>query len=141
MTQENANRTLMLKVLAAFKDGILEPLFEALSPQVEWKTTAPPEFFRFGGVHRGPAGVREYTALLASRYHFLRLDPLNVTAKGDQVWGLFAAEAVHHLTGRVVHTDIFYRWTVKDGLITQHQCLFDTASVLIQQGELSVRAA
>lgn len=136
MTQENANRALMLEVLAAFKDGILEPLFEVLSPHVEWKATAPPEFFRFGGTYRGHAGVREYTALLSSRYHFLRLEPLSVFAKDDQVSGLFAAEAVHQPSGRVVRTEVSYRWTVKDGLITQHQCLFDTASVLMQQGEL-----
>jgi hypothetical protein len=30
---------------------------------------------------------------------------------------------------------------VKDGKILSHQCFFDTASVLMQQGELAVRAA
>jgi hypothetical protein len=30
---------------------------------------------------------------------------------------------------------------VKDGKITEHQCLFDTAGVLIQQGDLAGKAA
>ena len=49
MTQEQSNKNLMLSVFAALKDGDLEPLFAALSPEVVWKATAPPQFFRFGG--------------------------------------------------------------------------------------------
>lgn len=141
MTQEKTNQALMLKIMAAYRDGILEPLFEALSPDVEWKTTAPAEFFRFGGVHRGRAGVREYTALLSSRYSIARLEPVRIVAEGEEVWGLFEVQAVHQPSGRRVRSDVSYRWTVKDGLITQRQCLFDTAAVLMQQGELPVKAA
>ena len=95
MTQELSNKTLMLSVIAAFQVGNLEPLFAALSPDVVWKATAPREFFRFGGTHRGIAGMREYTALLFSRYSFTRFTPKTLTAKGDQVWGVFEAEALH----------------------------------------------
>ena len=74
MSQEASNKALMLSVLAAFKDGNLEPLFEAISPDVVWKASAPPEFFRFGGVYKGIAGIKEYTALLvfALSLHALR---------------------------------------------------------------------
>jgi ketosteroid isomerase-like protein len=141
MTQEQSNKTLMLSVFAALKDGDLEPLFSTISKDVVWKATAPQQFFRFGGVHRGVAGVKEYSALLFSRYHVTRFAPRNVTAQGDRVWGLFEAEALHQPTGRYVQFDLFVGWTVKGGKIVEHQCLFDTASVLIQQGELAVRAA
>ncbi|MES2473432.1 MAG: nuclear transport factor 2 family protein [Pseudomonadota bacterium] len=140
MPQESSNKTLMLSVIAAFKESDLEPLFAALHPDVVWKASAPREFFRFGGTHRGHVGMREYTALLFSRYHFVRLDPRTITTKGDQVWGVFAAEALHRPSGRYVKTDIAMRWTVKDGKITEHQGFFDTAGVLIQQGELMVAA-
>lgn len=141
MTQEQSNKALMLAIVAALKDGDLEPLFAALSPDVVWKATAPQQFFRFGGIHRGKAGVREYSALLFSRYHLARLAPKAVTAQGERVWGLFEAEALHQPTGRYVQFDIFIGWTVRDGKIAEHQCLFDTASVLIQQGELAEKAA
>jgi ketosteroid isomerase-like protein len=141
MTQEQSNKSLMLSVIAASKDGDLEPLFAALSPDVVWKATAPPQFFRFGGIHRGLAGVREYSALLFSRYHFTRLAPTAVTAEGDRVWGLFLAEALHQPSGRYVQFEIFIGWTIRDGKIAEHQCLFDTADVLIQQGELAEKAA
>jgi ketosteroid isomerase-like protein len=136
MNPELSNRDLMLSVFAAFKDGNLEPLFAALSPDVVWKSTAPREFFRFGGTHRGIAGMKEFTALLFSRYSFVRFAPKVVTAKGDLVWGLFEVEARHAPSSKYVKSDIMIRWTVKDGRITEHQGLFDTAGVLLQQGEL-----
>ncbi|HKQ46293.1 MAG TPA: nuclear transport factor 2 family protein [Rhizomicrobium sp.] len=141
MTHDASNKALMLSVFAAFKDGNLEPLFAALSPEVVWKATAPKEFFRFGGTHCGLAGMREYTALLFSRYHFTRFAPKTVTAKGDQVWAIFDAEALHQPSGRFVRSDVSIRWTVKDGKITEHQGFFDTAGVLMQQGDLAVKAA
>src|SRR5579872_3783161 len=64
MNQESFNKNLMLSVFRAFKDGDLEPLFACLSDDVVWKSTAPPEFFRFGGTHYGRAGMKEFTALL-----------------------------------------------------------------------------
>ena len=141
MTQELSNKNLMLSVIAAFRDGNLDPLFAALSPEVVWKATAPRAFFRFGGTHRGLAGMKEYTALLFSRYHFTRFVPRILTAKDDQVWGLFEAEALHQPSGKYVQTEISIRWTVKDGKITEHQDFFDTAGVLMQQGDLAVAAA
>jgi hypothetical protein len=141
MMQEQSNKILMLSVIAAFKDGNLEPLFAALAPDVVWTATAPREFFRFGGTHHGIAGMKEYTALLFSRYHFTRFTPKLVAAKGEQVWGLFEAEALHQPNGRYVRFDISIHWTVKDGKIAQHQDFFDTASVLMQQGDLLVEAA
>ncbi len=141
MTQEQTNRNLMVSVIAAFKKSDLQPLFDALSPDVVWKATAPREFFRFGGTHRGLAGMKEYTALLFSRYSFTRFEPRAITAKDDQVWGLFEVEALHRTSGKYVSSDIAIRWTVRDGKIIEHQGLFDTASVLMQQGDLAVVAA
>ena len=140
ISEEALNKKLMLSVLAAVKDGHLEPLFAASHPAIVWKATAPKEFFRFGGTHRGMAGMKEYTALLFSRYSFTKLSPKAITASGDQVWGLFEMQAHHIPTGRIVQSDLTIHWTVKDGKITEHQGFFDTAGVLMQQGELTVAA-
>jgi ketosteroid isomerase-like protein len=136
MIQEKTNKALMLSVLDAFRRGILEPLFESVSPEVVWTATAPPQFFRFGGIYKGVPGIKEYIALLLSRYHFTRFEPKLVTAQKDEVWGLFDVEALYQPTSRHVRFDLFIRWTVKEGKIIAHQCLFDTAGVLIQQGDL-----
>ena len=137
MSHEASNKALILSVFAAFKDGNLEPMFAAVSSDVVWKATAPQEFFRFGGTYRGVEGMHEFTALMSSRYHFTRFAPKIVTASGDQVWGVFDAEALHQPSGKYVRFDISLRWTVKNGKVTEHQCFFDTASVLMQQGELT----
>lgn len=141
MTQDLSYRTLMLSVISALKAGMLEPLFAALSPDVVWTATAPKEYFRFGGTHRGIAGVKEYTALLFSRYHFTRFAPRQVTARGDHVWGLFDVEALHQPSGRYVRSDVSIHWIMKDGRIIAHQGFFDTAGVLMQQGDLKGQAA
>jgi ketosteroid isomerase-like protein len=141
MSEEIGNRNLMLAVMAGLKSGKLESLFAAIRTDVAWKIMAPRAFFRFGGAYHGVAGVKEYTALLFSDYHLARLNPRTVTAKGDEVWGLFDAEALHRPSGRYVQFDISLYWRMKDGQIAEQQCFFDTASILIQQGNLAVEAA
>jgi ketosteroid isomerase-like protein len=141
MTQESDHKNLMLTVTAGFKAGKLEPLFAAIHADVVWKVMAPREYFRFGGVYHGVAGVKEYTALLFCDYHFARLKPLTVTAKGDEVWGLFDAEALHRPSGRYVRSNISLYWLMQEGRIAEQHCFFDTAGVLMQQGELAVEAA
>jgi hypothetical protein len=115
MVQEKINQALMLSVLGAFRDGLLDPLFDAVSPDVVWRATAPKQFFRFGGTHKGLAGIKEYIGLLLSRYHFTRFEPKLVTAHKEEVWGLFDVEALYQPTSRYVRFDLFIRWTVKDG--------------------------
>jgi ketosteroid isomerase-like protein len=136
MNQELRNKNLMLSVFRAFKDGDLEPLFAAISEDVVWRSTAPPEFFRFGGTHLGRAGMKEFTALLLSRFHLMRFDPKVVVAQGDLVWGQFAAEARHLATGKIASADFSIRWVVRNNKLVEHQGIFDTATVLMQLGEL-----
>ena len=141
MNDDMTNKNLMLAVMAGLKSGKLDALFAAIRAEVIWKVMAPREFFRFGGTYQGVAGVKEYTALLFSGYHLARLNPRTVTAQGEDVWGVFDAEALHRASGRYVQFDISLYWRIKDGQIAEQQCFFDTASVLIQQGDLATRAA
>src|SRR5262245_54148172 len=121
MSEELSNRNLMLAVMAGLKSGKLEALFEAIGADVVWKVSAPREFFRFGGSYEGVAGVKEYTALLFSDYHLTRLNPRTVTAKGEDVWGMFDAEALHRSSGRYVRFDVSLYWRMKDGRIAEKQ--------------------
>ena len=140
MPQELANRNLMLSITAAWREGDMAPLLAAIDPAIVWTATAPQEFFRFGGTFHGATGVREYIALHASRYHLTRFEPKTVTAEGDQVWGLFEIEALHLSTSKYVKSDCAIHWTIRDGRIVEHQAIFDTAGVLLQQGVLTVAA-
>jgi ketosteroid isomerase-like protein len=141
MNDDTTNKDLMLAVMAGFKSGKLETLFAAIRADVSWKVMAPRAFFRFGGTYQGVAGVKEYTALLFSDYHLVRLNPRTVTAKGEEVWGMFDAEALHRSSGRYAQFELSLHWRMKDGQIAEQLCFFDTASVLIQQGDLTTEAA
>ncbi|HSS14200.1 MAG TPA: nuclear transport factor 2 family protein [Rhizomicrobium sp.] len=141
MNDDTTNKDLMLAVMAGFKSGKLETLFAAIRADVSWKVMAPRAFFRFGGTYQGVAGVKEFTALLFSDYHLVRLNPRTVTAKGDEVWGMFDAEALHRSSGRYAQFELSLHWRMKDGQIAEQLCFFDTASVLIQQGDLTTEAA
>jgi ketosteroid isomerase-like protein len=141
MTQDINHKDLMLTVVEGFKSGRLEALFDAIGADVVWKVMAPREYFRFGGIYNGVAGVKEYTALLFSDYHFARLRPLAVTAKDDEVWGVFDAEALHRSSGRYVQSNISLYWRMQGGHIAEQQMFFDTAGMLMQQGDLVVEAA
>jgi len=141
MSEDATNKNLMLAVMAGLKSGQLDTLFAAIRSDVVWKVMAPRAFFRFGGNYQGVAGVKEYTALLFADYHLARLTPRTVTAKGEEVWGVFDAEALHRQSGRYARFDMSLHWRMKDGKIAEQQCFFDTASVLIQQGDLATEAA
>src|SRR5690242_17449334 len=91
---------LMRVVTAAFAVGDLRPLTMAIHKDIVWKTGAPRDhLFRFGGIHQRRAGVMEVTGEIASEYVFRRLEPKEIIAKGDIVWGLFDAEVKYQPVG------------------------------------------
>jgi hypothetical protein len=52
------------------------------------------------------------------------------------VLGQFEVEAFHQRSGKTVKTAMSIRWTVRRGMIMTHEGFFDTASVLLQQGDV-----
>jgi len=136
MNKELSNKNLMLSVFRAFKEGDVEPLYAALSQDVCWKSYAPPESFRFGGVRIGRAEVKAHISLVLSQYHFIHFDPTLIVTQGELVMGQFEIEARHQRTNKIVQADISIRWTVRNRQIVEHQGFFDTAGVLMQQGDL-----
>jgi ketosteroid isomerase-like protein len=137
MDLELSNKNLMLSVVRAFKEGQVEPLFAAVGHNVVWKTNAPPEFFRFGGTRIGHAEVKAHVSLVFAQYHFVRFEPKVILTQGEMVLGQFEVEAFHQRTGRTVKCDISLRWTIRNGKIAEHTSFFDTAGVLLQQGDVA----
>ena len=92
---------LVQSVVRAFARSDVAPLLEAIDDDIVWHSatdlTAPP--FRFGGVHRGRAGVVELISRLATAVTFQRFAPKEIVVSGDVVWGLFAL-LLRHRPGR-----------------------------------------
>lgn len=135
---------LMRVVATAFGAGDLRPLLAAVHKDIVWKAASPhTNLFRFGGVHQKREGVMDVTAQIAMDYAFRSFKPREIIAKGDVVWGLFDVEADSEYRGgksppKPVKLDIAIRWRLKDGKIIEHQAFFDTASLLVQRGELPI---
>ena len=135
---------LMRMVVAAFEVGDLRPLLSAVHKDIVWKAASPhTNLFRFGGTHQKREGVMDVTAQIAMDYVFRSFKPREIIAKGDVVWGLFDVEADFEFQNgkpgpKPAKLDIAIRWRLKDGKIIEHQAFFDTASLLMQRGELGI---
>ena len=135
---------LMRKVVAAFEKSDLQPLLDAIHEDIVWKTATKKEgVFRFKGEYQKHSGIRELLAKISMDYTFHSLKPKEVLACEDIVWGLFDAslsfdqKARATVPRKTVELEIAIRWRLKDGKIIEHQAFFDTASLLIQQGQIS----
>ncbi len=131
----------MIAVMEAFKHGDLRVLKDVIHDDIVWKSTAPAPLFRFGGERSKREHINDLLALIFATYLFRRFDPKEIVAENDIVWGLFEVEAVYLPARATVRTDFAMRWRVRDGKIVEHQGFFDTASVLLQQGDFPVPAA
>ena len=87
MTEELSNKKLMLTEIRAFKEGDTAPLFAAVSPDIIWKSNAPPEFFRGGGETTGLAEMKARIALVFSQYTFVRFQPPPSSPRAISCWG------------------------------------------------------
>lgn len=130
---------LMRTIAAAFEKSDLQPLLDALHPEVVWKSAATSQgMFRFGGDYKNKSGAKEVLSQIAMDYTFHRLRPKEIVTAGDVVWGVFDIEATYEPKGKSADRknltfEMAIRWRLKDGKIIEHQGFFDTASLLIQQ--------
>jgi ketosteroid isomerase-like protein len=133
---------LMRTIAAAFEKSDLQPLLDAIHPDIVWKTGAKsPGLFRFSGEYKKGA-IRELLAQIAMDYTVHRFAPKDIISSGDIVWGLFDIslsfdQKVTLARPKIVEMEMAIRWRIKDGKIIEHQGFFDTVSLLLQQGQVS----
>jgi ketosteroid isomerase-like protein len=132
----------MKTVVEAWGQADLDPVRAALDDDVVWKSasTCKDGVFRFGGVYRGKSSVLALLALLSTNYFFQRYAMKEIISRGDIVWGLFDTDGVFIPTGgrdedrRPIRFETAFRWRIRDGKILEAQSFFDTAALLVQQG-------
>jgi ketosteroid isomerase-like protein len=139
-----ASEALMRRVVAAFANADLRPLFDAVDDNTVWKSGSVFEgVFRFGGQYQKRIGVFDVTLQITMVYFFRRFEPIEIVSSGEVVWGLFQVEAdyiplgEHQESAQPVSLVCAIRWVVRNERILEHQSFFDTAGLLAQQGELS----
>jgi len=136
-----ANKATVTRVLKAYAQGDLAPLFEAIADDVEWTSNTVSENYRFGGRRTGRAGVLEALSLIAVDYAVRRYELKEVTAEGDTIWSYVDAEFMHRRTNKPIAFVLASRWKFRDGKIVAFEEFFDTAAVLEQEGRITKIAA
>jgi ketosteroid isomerase-like protein len=143
-TAKPAPEALMRKIVAAFADADLRPLFDSVDDNTVWNSGSLFEgIFRFGGRYQKRIGVFDVTLEITVVYFFRRFEPIEIVSNGEVVWGLFQVEADYvplgqpQEAGKPVNLVLAIRWVVRNGKILEHQSFFDTAGLLAQQDELS----
>ena len=81
----------------------------------------------------------EHLVRIATGYNFNQIAILDITSKGETVWGLFDVQGTYTPEGgsrrarRPLKFEIAIRWRVRNDKIVEHQAFFDTAELISQQ--------
>jgi ketosteroid isomerase-like protein len=132
---------LMRRVAETFEEGDLRPLFDAIHPDIIWKSGASTGGgLPFGGTYKRREGVLTVTSQLSAAYVFRKYRPKEIVCAGDIVWGLFEVEGSHLEDDRSAQSiaadfqlECAIRWRLRQSKIVEHQSFFDTETLLRQQ--------
>ncbi|MEI9885574.1 MAG: nuclear transport factor 2 family protein [Rhizomicrobium sp.] len=132
-----ANKERVRHILGAYAQSDLEPLLQAIHPDIVWITQAPSAYYPFGGRHEGRAGTLAGVAKIATVYSLNRYDVVELVAEGDVVWLTANLDFTHRKSGARLQFQLVGRWEFRDGKILKLTEYFDSASVLEQEGRLA----
>jgi len=118
----------------ALESADFEPLLNALSDDIVWKSAATMKgFLRIGGQYTGRQGVEQWKSEFETDYAVRSITPKEVVVKEDVMWGLFWVDLLYRPTLAQVCFDCAVRWRLKNEKIVDHQAFIDTAAVLIHE--------
>ena len=133
---------LMRTIVAAFSQSDLQPLLNALHDDVVWKSASKQKgLFSFQGEYRNRSGIMEVLSSISKDYTFRHMEPKEIFAIGDLVWGYFDVELCFDAKGRgtepkIIQLDMVFRWRLKEDKIIEHRAFFDTAHLWMEQQRL-----
>lgn len=133
----------MKKVVEAWGQSDLRPMFDALDDDVVWKSAARAHLgsLRFGGEYRGRDRVKELLSTLSTMFSFSSYRAKEIVSSGEIVWGLFEAVGSYAPVGsgekarKPLAFETAIRWRVRNGKIVEVQNFWDTAGLLAQMSE------
>jgi ketosteroid isomerase-like protein len=126
----------LTKIMRAYLQGDLEPLFAAASDDVVWDSNVSKGNFRFGGRFQGRVGLKEALSLIASEFAIIRFDVRELTGEGDVVWALSDVTLSEHKTGKRAEIRLANRWQFRGEKIVSCTEFFDSAGVLSALGRM-----
>lgn len=131
------NKALVQRVLAAYAQSDLEPLLQVIDPNVIWISQGPVQHYAFGGMHSGRAGVLAAMSKLAMAYQLHSYNVVELVGEGDVVWMTAQVDFTHRRSKQRLAFPIVSRWQVRDGRVLSVTEYYDSASLLLQEGQLA----
>lgn len=125
---EQQNIDLTKKIFAAFGEGNIQVLLEAIAENVEWHLVGA-EHIAHAGIYHGRDRVMEMLKFVGKTLELQKFEPLDFIAQNNKV------VVIGHGIGRVRPTNckVSYDWlhvhTFQDGKIVKFQDFFDTAVI------------
>jgi len=130
------NKALVRRVLSAYGQSDLSPLLEVIDPDVVWVSQSPSAHYPFGGKHAGRAGVLAAMSKLAMEYQLHRYDVVELVGEGEVVWMTASVEFTHRRSKTRMSFPLVSRWQIRDGKVMSLTEYYDSASLLLQEGQL-----
>ncbi len=131
-----ANKALIQHVLKAYAQSDLGPLLEAIHPDIVWISQAPTAYYGFGGRHDGRAGTLAAMAKIATAYQLNHYQIEELIGEGDVVWMTARVDFTHRASGTQMTFPLVGRWQFQDDKVITVTEYYDSASLLLQEGQL-----
>ncbi len=122
------NTQVIQNIYAAFGQGNVATILNALASDVEWIHTAAPGI-PFGGTYRGTQQVGTFFQKLAESQDLLGFEPREFIAQGDAVAVFGSIKGRSKATGKSYETDWVMNWHLQNGKVTKFHHIFDSAIV------------
>jgi ketosteroid isomerase-like protein len=111
-----------------------DDLLALLDDDVEWWVAGPADRFPWAGTHRGPEGVRGWSALLDEQLEYDAFELVEAWQDGDTVIELVRASGTARETGKRFESEVVRLWTFHDGRVVRVRSYYDTANYLAAVG-------
>lgn len=134
------NKALVQRVLAAYAQSDLEPLLQVIDPDVIWISQGPAQHYAFGGRHIGRAGVLAAMSKLAMEYQLHDYNLVELIGEGEVVWMTAQVDFTHRKSKRRLTFPLVSRWQIRGGRVLALTEYYDSASLLLQEGQLEPAA-
>ena len=109
-----------------FVEGNPAPLFNLLSPQIEWIATAPQDTFPHAGASVGIEAAKQRIIALAGQYRSRRFLPRMFVEEADTVAVYLDVELIHLETGTPLSFDVAHFWTFRGQHAVRYLELFNS---------------
>ena len=122
-----ADISLVQSLYAAFGRGDIQPIIDALAPDVHWHVNGRNKDFPTIGTWKGPAAVQNFFRLVVEHEEFSDFSHQEFHAVDGKVFVLGHYAGKIKKTGRAYDSDWIHVFTIRGGKVVAYKEFTDTA--------------